>query len=157
MKSTFESGFTLIETVVYVALLSILLSGAIVAAFSLSDGAAKNTETLQTKEEIAFIEDKIGWALMNATSITTTATSIRIQKMTGDDFVSSDNPITLYEDDAMLLLKRGSAAPVPLNPDGFPVTAFHSSIKTTNSGKQVSVAFEMRDQSFDATYNVSLP
>lgn len=63
-------GFTLIETIVYIALLGLILTGAVVTAYQLaqSSGSVSTNNTLQ--EEGNFVLMKISWALSGASSFT---------------------------------------------------------------------------------------
>ena len=157
MKSSCRVGFTLIETIIYVALLGALLSGAIVAAFSLSDGAEKNITALETKEEAAFIEDKMGWALRNATSVSVSGNRLTIYRMTDDTFAATGNPIVFYRANSKFLIQRGTASPVPLTDDTSPVSAFGVSLKSSGHYRQVSVTFDISGETFATTYSVYIP
>jgi hypothetical protein len=56
-------GSTLIETVLYIALLSILLTGSITTSFQLLKSANTDTTQLESYDETVFVFQKIAWAL----------------------------------------------------------------------------------------------
>src|SRR3989344_1460523 len=59
----FLTGFTLIETLIYIALFSMIIGGAFMAAYQLIDGASKLNTKSATEQEINFVLRKIDWAL----------------------------------------------------------------------------------------------
>ncbi len=65
-----KKGFTIIETLIYITLLSLLLNGAFITAYSLIESA----ESLQQKNIVSgegnFFIQKLRWAFMNMQSIT---------------------------------------------------------------------------------------
>ncbi len=71
--TTHHKGFTLIEAVIYLALFSILIGGAVVAAYSLFDAATRSGTRTMLKEENDFFLSKIDWALSGAEAVTVPA------------------------------------------------------------------------------------
>lgn len=67
-------GFTLIETIIYIALLGILLSGAVMVAYDLisSSGRVEGKNTVQ--EEGNFVLGKLRWILGSASDVSVTGT-----------------------------------------------------------------------------------
>ena len=153
-----QSGFTLIEVVIYVALLGMLLAGAITAAFSLADGSEKNLKALHIREEAAFIEEKIDWALTNAisASVSENGSVLTIRRMSGDDFDAAENPIVVYLEDSALMMRRAYGAPLTLNATAFPVSEFHVEISTVESYRRIMIRFEIDDAAFTASYSIKL-
>ena len=70
MKSTLKinSGFTLIEVIIYIALLSIIMYGALVTSFQLLEGSDALEVRATVQEEGNFVLRKIDWALANMDS-----------------------------------------------------------------------------------------
>lgn len=66
-----NKGFTLIETVIYIALFTILITSGFVAAYSLIEGTGNLDSKLQVQQEGNFVLKKIGWALSNLSSVET--------------------------------------------------------------------------------------
>lgn len=63
-------GFTLIETLVYIALLSIIMGGALTAVYGLIEGSQKINTRTTIQEEGNFVLRKIRGVLSNTTSVT---------------------------------------------------------------------------------------
>ena len=64
-----QSGFTLIETLLYVLFLSLILSAALGAAYSIIQGSERTTIQVATAEEANFLSRKISWALTGASAV----------------------------------------------------------------------------------------
>ena len=56
-------GFTLIETIVYTALLGLMMTGALLVAYDLLESSGKTGRTGVVAEEWTFVLRKISWAL----------------------------------------------------------------------------------------------
>src|SRR3990167_6326959 len=66
-----NKGFTLLETLIYIALLGMLLTGVLLTAYPLFTGAERITKNVTAEGEAAFILRKISWALSSAASVST--------------------------------------------------------------------------------------
>ena len=58
-----DAGFTLIETLVYLALFSFLMTGIIVVVYSIFESSDRNQTKIMVQEEGNFLVAKISWAL----------------------------------------------------------------------------------------------
>jgi hypothetical protein len=58
-------GFTLIETIIYIGLFSLIFSGIFVSIYPLFTGAQRLTQNIAIESESAFILSKIDYALSN--------------------------------------------------------------------------------------------
>jgi len=72
-RKKISAGFTLIETLVYLALFAIVIGGGIVAVYNIIEGTNANRNQAILQEEANFLLRKVDWALTGATSITTPA------------------------------------------------------------------------------------
>lgn len=66
-------GFTLIETLVYIALLSFLVTGALATIYGIVESGAITSDTTVVHDEGTFVLRKVEWALASATSISSPA------------------------------------------------------------------------------------
>ncbi len=69
-----KNGFTLIETLIYIALFSILMSGAVVTSYALIESTGKIDTKSTVEEEGSFVLKKIDWAMSDTSSISTIIT-----------------------------------------------------------------------------------
>jgi prepilin-type N-terminal cleavage/methylation domain-containing protein len=70
-----DSGFTLIEVIVYLALFAILFGGAIAAAYNVIESSGRNQTKANLQEEGEFLVAKINWALSGAQIVSVLAPS----------------------------------------------------------------------------------
>ncbi len=70
MKNIKQSGFTLIETLIYLALFGMIFSGVIVCVFNILESSGRNQAKVMLQEDGNFIAAKINWALSQAQNIT---------------------------------------------------------------------------------------
>ena len=57
-----QKGFTLIETLIYIALFSIILTGILLTAYQIIDGSEKTRQKVILEEEANFLMRKFSWA-----------------------------------------------------------------------------------------------
>lgn len=88
MKTNFNKsnncnkGVTLIELVLYIALFSIIIGGAMVTVFQIVGSSNKLQSKVVLQEESNFLLRKINWALNGATSFPVTCGSTPISSLT---------------------------------------------------------------------------
>src|SRR3989344_9080192 len=66
-----KKGFTLIETIIYIALLGVIMSGALVTSYQLIESSSSAETKTTIQGEINFVLRKIDWALTGLQTITT--------------------------------------------------------------------------------------
>jgi prepilin-type N-terminal cleavage/methylation domain-containing protein len=64
-----QSGFTLIETLVYLALFAILFGGGVTAAYSIAEGSGRDQTKAMVQQEGDFLTAKIDWVLSGTSDI----------------------------------------------------------------------------------------
>ena len=106
-----KRGFTLMETLVYLALFSLLFGGAIVSAYNMFEGFSRGQTHIMMQEEGNFLIGKINWAISGAKSIEVPATGGSGNTLSVTKWTSSLNPvvITLNGNDLTISLSGNSA------------------------------------------------
>jgi type II secretory pathway pseudopilin PulG len=66
-------AFTLVETLVYIALFGILIGGFVVSAYGLFESSNRNLTKAMLQQEKDFVIGKINWALSGAQTVTVPA------------------------------------------------------------------------------------
>lgn len=66
---TNNRGFTLIETLVYLALFSLIIGGLVISAYGLFESSDRNQTKAMLQEEENFVMAKILWALSQAQTV----------------------------------------------------------------------------------------
>ena len=110
-----KRAFSLIETIIYIALLSTLIGGVYMSAFYLIQSSETESASLRIGQELNFILGKIDWALTGVSQIQTpigppSGMTLRISK-----YNFSDNPLEFTLKDGRFFLSRKGGTPVPLN------------------------------------------
>ena len=109
-------GFTLIETIIYLALFSIVIGGGMVAAFQVIQSANASNNHIIVQEEGNFLLRKIDWALTGAKFICVPASgSGDILVVTQNDCFIISSLLTFDIDSGNLRLQRGNQPQVILN------------------------------------------
>ncbi len=77
-------GFTLIETIIYIALFSLLIGTAFITAYQIIDGSSRLNRKNITQEEGNFVLRKINYALTGISSFTNTPNTLHTNKYNGN-------------------------------------------------------------------------
>ncbi len=149
-------GFTLIETIVYIAILTFLIASGFMAAFYIIDSSGKNKTDVNVQAEGNFIVRKIDWALTGASSVSVGATTLSITKDTSAGFPASQNPIVFSLNGSNLQLARGAGAAATVNSSYVAIAGVGGVIFTDTpavSGKPeaVSANFTVNGSQFSIT------
>lgn len=103
-----QGGFTLIETLIYIALFGMILTGVIVSSYPLFTNTERSMASVTDEGEAAFILRKFSWAMNSATAVSVpNATTLIVDS---DTFTTSGADLTLNG--------------VPLNATRSPVSGF---------------------------------
>ena len=138
MKTKQQSGFTLIEVIVYLALFAILFCGVFVAAFSVIESSGKNQSRAMMQEEGEFLLAKINWAVSNAESVQVPEEGHLRATVSGDN-------LEFQQDGDYLILKRNDDSGEPLNNSAVQViNLFFVDIFATGNGeKGINYGFDL--------------
>lgn len=116
MITASHKGFTLIEALVYLALFSILMGGAVVAAYNLFDSSLKVGTRTMLQGESDFMLAKIDWVLSGAKGVTAPTAGVVGSTLTVAKWdTSAGDPMMVTVTGGDLILTRGTNAPVILN------------------------------------------
>lgn len=139
-----QNGFTLIETLVYLALFTIIIGGALVGVYQIIQGTNATQKKIVIEEEGNFLVRKLNWALTNATAINSpgspgVAGTGDTLSLTKSDLTPSENPLVFSVSSGNLQLKRGDASMIALNGNNVTITNFNV-VHSVPPGKTESVA-----------------
>ena len=108
------AGFTLIETLVYLALFSFLMTGIIVVVYSIFESTDRNQTKIMVQEEGNFLVAKISWALSAVKGFNVNgSTELSVEKWDVSGTTTTTLVINLSGTD--LVLSRAGNPPLPLN------------------------------------------
>ncbi len=127
-----KRGFTLIETLIYIALYSIIIGGAIVAVYTIFESAGRNQAEAMLEEEGMFLVGKLNWALSGTQIINTPAENATSSRLSITKYDDTTVVITLTATGTMMMIKNGWG-PLPLNNTNTEVSGL-SFVHTASSG-----------------------
>lgn len=113
MKKKFrlQSGFTFIELLLYISIVTIVLIALIPYAWSVIEGSAKNANQREVFSQARYVSELIKYEIRNATGINNVAaTSISLVKS-----AAADNPAVIDLLSGKIRIKKGAQAVVNLN------------------------------------------
>lgn len=148
-------GFTLIEALIYIALFSIIIGGALVVTYQIIEGNQQVSANVVIQEETNFLMRKIDWALSGASIITTPAVgaSGAVLNVTKEGIV-----LEFDESGGIMRLKTGAGSPIDLNSSNVTVEnlLFTHSDPDGAGGKpaELNISFDIAGQNFNATKNL---
>lgn len=96
-KISRQSGFTLVETMIYVALFAIIMAGAIVSIYGIIGSSARNQTKAMAEEEGSFLLGKIDWVLTGV--VIQSGTSSISMPAAGAGSSASGNTLSLKKSD----------------------------------------------------------
>ena len=108
-------GFTLIETIIYIALFSIIISLVIGAVYQIIQGSEDLQKNIVAEAEAHFLMRKTEWALAGVSAINSPASGLTGATLSVDKVNYSQNPIVLDLDSGSLRIKKGLGDPIILN------------------------------------------
>ncbi len=145
-----QRGFTLIETIIYAALISVIIGMTVVAVYQIIQFSDSLNKKNIVEEEANFILRKIGWALAGTPSINspvsgTTSTVISINKIN-----YSANPIIFDLNSQNLRIKKGGSEPVVLNSQNVAVNnvVFEHIAAIGNKPDAIKTNFQINEKSY---------
>jgi Tfp pilus assembly protein FimT len=144
-----ERGFTLIETLVYLALYTIIIGGALAAAYGMFESSAHNETIAMVEEEGEYLLAKIHGVLSNAVSIQSPATSGNTLSVTHAD----GSTASIWNTRTSMGLQENTALQQTLNNSNVSVTnlSFVHTLSTSDglNPESISASFMLRATTSD--------
>ena len=123
MRKNTQSGLTLIETLIYIVLFGILISGSVTSAWQIAEAGKRNKDAFALEEEENFIVRKINWELQGAKTIVVTHSpkeKITIEK------TGSQN-VEIEATGGTITVSKGDGIPKELSGSMFKIADVHFS------------------------------
>ncbi len=108
-------GFTLIEVLIYSALIAMIISGSLIAVYQIIEGSDSIQNKIIIEQEANFLLSKIRWVLTGATAIISPTVGLASSTLSINKANYSENPIILDLNSNNLRMKQGSGNPTILN------------------------------------------
>lgn len=131
-----QRGVTLIETMVYIALFSIIIGGSVVAAYQILESSGRSQTRAMLQEEGDFLIGKIGWALSGVQPGTPTGQNCtESNTLSVSKWDTSIGIIVINETSGNMYISYGGNPSVVLNNSNTNVSALsftHCYLNTSN-------------------------
>lgn len=142
-----QNGFTLIETIVYIALFGVLMTSTLVTVYELLGSSEINKTALIIQTEETFINSKLRWAITGATAVTAPS---------GDELIVTSAPhlpfsqLIFYVDNEILYIKRDTNPPEALTSTDMTISNFLATITpaTAVSPEYIQIKYQLNQTPF---------
>ena len=143
------AGFTLIETLIYIALFGVILGGIVISSYPLITGADKLSQRVVAESEAQFVLHKIAWAVSySPVSSITGGSTLSINFTAG-------SPITFTQAAGVITMNGSALSASRVNFSSFSVTPSTLLAPVVgNAPRQFTVSFTADGEAFSQTYNV---
>jgi hypothetical protein len=128
-------GFSLLETLMYIALFGVIMQGAFAGIVAISESAERNQAKAYIEEEGDFLVAKISYEISQASSTEISpekSTQINLARDNGED-------ISIESNDGGLFITRGDSTPVEFSSNRVSVSDFV--FKKVANGTTQSIVF----------------
>ncbi len=141
-------GFTLIETIVYLALFSILFTGVLVSSYTFFRGAENVSARVVKENEIAFVVRKMATLLASASAVTSPSSGTSGSTLTFSTYSGDSYTFTIASDAATL--QKNSTTPVVLTAERVKFTNFSVSHTAATGGfpRYIEYSFTVEGETF---------
>lgn len=142
-------GFTLIELVLYVAIVAIVLGGLVQLAWAITGSATKSATQEEVASQARYVSERIKAEIRNANGINTgtstfdTNLAITPTAQLSLSVAAPNDPTLITVASGKAMLKQGTATAVSLNSDRSTVTDLTFSNYTSGDGKTKNVTFTL--------------
>ncbi len=109
------TGFTLIEAIIYIALISIMLGFTVLTISQMMDAQSRLKSKIEIDVETDFVLRKMNWALTNALAINQPLINSSSSVLSIDKNGGSENPLVFDLASGSIRLSRGGGAANVLN------------------------------------------
>ena len=139
------AGFTLIDTLIYAAILSMTMGSIMLVVYNIIEGRYRALARIEVEEEANFLMRKIDWALTGVSSITQPAPGATTSVLTVQKINFPTNPITIQSSSTNAAISYGGGSQTVLNSDSVIVRSLaFQGLPTTTPGVAVTLSLEFK-------------
>ncbi len=142
-KSSIDQvGFTLIETIIYIALFALVMTAILLATHQLIESTGITQTKAHVEGDAQFVLSKIDEALNGATDFAiTTNAGVQTLNITNPNLPSGESPVHITRADDVVTFERNSAGALALNGKIAPVTSLVFAETVTGTQKTLTTTF----------------
>ncbi len=151
-----EMGFTFIELILYIAVVSIMLTALVPFAMNVIGGGVKSTSEQEVFSQARYVSERIKYEIRNATAIN----SVAANSISLAVSVPANNPTVIDLSGGKIRIKLGSAAAINLNSNDTKINSLTFTNYTdtvTNKTKHIQFSFVIDDNFGSARQEYDVP
>src|SRR5579864_3811602 len=110
-KKQLQDGFTLIELILYIGIVTIMMSALIPFAWNIIEGGVKSSTKQEIFTQAQYVANRITFEIRNASGIN----SVSPNQISLSTATPATNPTIISLTAGVINLQQGSASPIALN------------------------------------------
>ncbi len=152
-----RAGSTLIEVLIYIAMLAAILFSTVLVFYQIVRSYNHNRSIIEVEEEANFVMRKIAWILTGASRVNVPAPNTNSSTLSIDKFNYSGNPIVVSLESGNATIKKGTGEPVILNSQNVSIAnlLFEHFPSSTASPESVGITLSVVSRIADTTVSNS--
>ena len=137
------------ETMIYIALFGVIMTGALVGTYNLLEGGRRNIDTAKIEEEGTFLNRKINWALTGASNVVVSGGGTKMTITRPD--LGAQSPIVISQSGNNMTITRGAGSEVELQNNRFNIsgTVFVYTPASGSRPPSISATFKVAEKTFN--------
>ena len=140
-KFSYQLGFTFIEVILYVGLVTVIMSSIIPYAWNIIQGGVKSAYQEEVNSNARYVSERIKYKIRNSFGINSlTSTQISLCENSGSCLT---NPTIITYATPNITISESGAATVNLNSDKVRITSFAFTNNTSGDNKTKNITFAM--------------
>jgi type II secretory pathway pseudopilin PulG len=143
-----QGGFTFIELLLYLAIVTIMMTALIPFAWNIIEAGVKNSTEQEVFSNARYISEQLKYQIRNASGINSVAAT-QISLATS---ISNTNPTIIGLSGSNLTMKQGAASPINLNSQNASISALTFTNYTSGDNKTKNIQFTF---TVSASYSAS--
>ena len=149
-----KNGFTLIETLIYTMIVSVIIGSFLLILYNLAASADRTLRNTDLSDQKQFIIQKADWVLQSVSAVNSPAAGSSGATLSVNKIGYGSNPVVLDLSGGVLRVAEAGGAPVALTPAGIMVsnlvfthtalsneTRIRMTLTLTNSATSTSIDF----------------
>ncbi len=147
-KPIFRKGFTLIETLIYMSVVSIIVTSLVLLCWNIISAGEKNIRQQEVYSSARLLTEKIKYQIRNADGINNSSDfGVNLAVNPGNEislvYAAPNNPTLIDVSSGQARITLGSASPVVLTPDNLTVTDLTFTNYSSADGKTKNIGFTL--------------
>jgi len=146
-------GFTLIETLIYIALVGLLIGSGVVASYYIIDASERGKADINSTAEAQFLIRKISWALTGVDAINSPASGTTGNQLSVHKNGSAFNPVVTDLVSGRARISESASAPVEITGDRVKIEnlSFEHIAADTPKPAAIKISFTADGKNFQMT------